>query len=139
MDTSDPVAIRITSGRRSVGVRQDVRALRQAGGWGEGLAVDHRELLASEHETNGASGVRQRHAPGLNGLRRIARAHDHHVRHGSQAGQLLDRLMRRTILAERDAVMGPDVHHTRMAQRREANAGPHVNIFMPGGGLVAHR
>jgi hypothetical protein len=46
-------------GRRSAGVRQDVRALRESGGWSEGLAVDHRELLASEHDTDGAGGVRQ--------------------------------------------------------------------------------
>src|SRR5438477_12204021 len=31
-----------------------------------------------------------------------------------------------TVLAERDAVVGPDVDDARSTQRRQANAGPHV-------------
>ena len=113
-------------GRRSADVRQDVRALRKAGRVGEFLTIDHRKLLASEHETHGAFRVRQRHAPGLDCLRGVARPHHRHVRHGSQTGQLLDGLMRRAILAERDAVMGPDVDDAGSAQCRQADAWPHV-------------
>ena len=68
----------------------------------------------------------QRDAPRLDGFGGVARSQNHHVGHGAQTRQLLDRLMGRAVLSERDTVVGPDVDHVRLAQRREPDARSHV-------------
>jgi hypothetical protein len=48
------------------------------------------------------------------------------IRDRAQAGQLLDRLVRRTVLAQRDAVMGEHVHDVQSHQRGQADRRAHV-------------
>ncbi len=68
----------------------------------------------------------QRDAPRLHGFGGVTRPQDHHVRHRAKTRQLLDGLMGRAVLPQRDAVVGPDVDHARLAQRREPDARTHV-------------
>ena len=43
-----------------------------------------------------------------------------------ERGDLLDRLMGRSVLTDTDRVVAPDKQHLRLGQRRETNCGPHV-------------
>src|SRR2546427_555022 len=46
--------------------------------------------------------------------------------HRPQGGELLDRLMRGSVLTEADRVVGEDVDHGQIGQRGEADRRPHV-------------
>ena len=49
-----------------------------------------------------------------------------HVWHGAQAGQLLDRLVRRAVLAQADRIMGQHVDHPLAHDRAKPDRRPHV-------------
>ena len=118
--------MRMSSGDPSSGVDQDVGAACGAGGRGERRPVEHRKLLAGEHQPHRPGRVLHRDPPRLDRLVGVGRPEHQHVRHRPQAGELLDRLMRRAVFADRDAVVGPDVDHVRRAQRGQPDARAHV-------------
>src|SRR5690606_21007292 len=57
-------------------------------------------------------------APRDGGLDRVAGAPDGHVRDEAQAREMLDRLVRRSVLAEADRVVREHEHALRLHQRR---------------------
>ena len=119
--------MRMSSGTRSE-PRRRVRT-RRARSRSAGASVDaieYRQLLAREHQSDRSARVLHRNAPRLDRLVRVGGTDHHHVRHRAQARELLDRLVRRAVLAERDAVVRPHVDHVRVAQRGQPNARPHV-------------
>jgi hypothetical protein len=59
--------------------------------------------------------------PGRCGFHRVGRAPGVQVRRGAQAGQLLDRLVRRAVFAQTDGVVGVHINHALLHQRRHAN------------------
>ena len=58
--------------------------------------------------------------PGDRGLDRVARPPDIHVGHQAQARRMLDRLVRRPVLAQADRIVREDVDRAHAHQRREA-------------------
>jgi len=70
--------------------------------------------------------VGQRRRPALGGLHRIGRAEDFQLGHRPQALEMLDRLVRRPVLAEPDRIMGHDVDDLGLLQRRQADGGPAI-------------
>ena len=60
------------------------------------------------------------------GLVRVGGAHDREVRDGAERRELLDRLVRRAVLAEGDGVVRPDEDRRDVHQRGEAHRGAHV-------------
>ena len=64
--------------------------------------------------------------PGPGDLVGVAGAHDVEARDGAQRRELLDRLVRRAVLAERDGVVGPDEDRRRLHERGETHRGAHV-------------
>ena len=60
-----------------------------------------------------------RHPPGLGDLVRVAGPDHVEAGHRPQRGELLDRLVGRPVLAEPDRVVGEDVDHRQLHQRRE--------------------
>ena len=73
-------------------------------------AVEHRQILPREDEHAGTD-EGHRHPPGVRGLIGVRRPDGDQLRDGAQADQLLDRLVRRAILADGDAVVGEDEDH----------------------------
>ena len=68
----------------------------------------------------------ERELPRQRRLVGVGRAHHVHVRRGAQVGQLLDRLVGRAVLAQADRVVGEDVDHRQVHQRRQAHRALHV-------------
>ena len=118
--TSEPVAIRITSGSPASASAQHVAALATpeagastrcgrawAGPGARGRAPRARGAAASTNRhvsaTSFASAGRNTSRPG----------------HRPQRGELLDRLMGRAVLADADRVVGEDVHDGDLHQRRQ--------------------
>ena len=64
--------------------------------------------------------------PGDRDLVRVGRAHDREPGDGAEGGELLDRLVRRAVLAERDGVVRPDEDRRHLHERREAHRRAHV-------------
>ena len=56
----------------------------------------------------------------------VGRAYDVEARHRAQRGEVLDRLVGRTVLAEADRVVGPDVGDRQLAQGRDPHRAAHV-------------
>ena len=80
--------------------------------------------------TLGRSCASQRELPALGGLDRIARAEHQEIGDRAQRGQMLDRLMRRPVLAEADGVVRHDMddalaHQRGQPDRRPAIIGEH--------------
>ena len=102
--------IRITSGSPAVGVGQHVGAALDTARGRVARAVEHRELLARQRE-------RRRARPGASIASRQASTvsvasagpHEAQVRDRAQRRVVLDRLVRRAVLAEADRVVRPDV------------------------------
>ncbi len=67
-----------------------------------------------------------REPPRLDRLGRVGRSHEAQVQDRPQGRVVLDRLMRRAILAEPDRVVRPDVGHGEALERRETHRGSHV-------------
>jgi hypothetical protein len=94
----------------ALGLGQHIGALR-----GEVLGLvlgpQRRQALAAQRQDRGGGGLDQRDFPGLGGLHRVGGAEDQHVGRGAQHGEVFDRLVRRAVLAQPDAVMGHHVLH----------------------------
>ena len=91
-------------------------------------ALEHRNALAGKDEPDRAAAVAARKdaAPRVGGLVRVARPHHRQVRDGPQRREVLDGLMGRTVLAEPDRVVGPDVDGVDVHQRGQSHRGAHV-------------
>ena len=107
-------------------IGQDVGAAPQAVGRGELRAVERRHVLPRQHQRHRPVARLQRDAPGDGGLVGVARRMTMRLRNRAQAGELLDRLMRGAVLAQRDAVVGEHVDHVQPHQRGEADRRAHV-------------
>ena len=81
--------------------------------------------MPGQYESNGPIGF-DRHAPCKGGLVRIGRTNDGEIRNRTQSCELLDRLMRRTIFAQRDAVVREHVNDMQSHQRGEPDGRTHV-------------
>ena len=68
----------------------------------------------------------ERRFPGLRRLDRIGRAEHQQVRYGTQACQLLHRLMGGAVFAQPDGVVGHDMDHPKAHQGRQPNGGTAV-------------
>ena len=71
-------------------------------------------------------GWAMRCGPGLGALVGIGRADHADPGHGAQAGQVLDRLVGRPVLAEADRIVGEHEHDRQLHQRGEADRLQHV-------------
>src|SRR5204862_1748073 len=71
-------------------------------------------------------GVRSRDLPRLYGLVGVCRAQQRKIRKRAEACQLFHRLMRRSVLAQSDAVVGPYIDDVGLAQGRQSDAWSHV-------------
>ena len=82
-------------------------------------AVEDRHVLACQDQRDGPVVAVDRRPPRLGDLVRVGGAD--HVEAGdrAQAGELLDRLVGRAVLAEADRVMGEDVDHRQLHQGGE--------------------
>src|SRR6266545_3156179 len=89
-------------------------------------AIYDRDLLTRQHERHWSVAMRNRRAPRLHDFRRIGGADDSHVGDRAQRGELLDRLMRRSVFAQADRVVREHVDGREMRQRRQPNGWPHV-------------
>ena len=76
--------------------------------------------------TDGRRRWLQRHLPALGRLHRVGGAEDEQVRHGAQGGQVLDRLVRRAVLAQADGIVRHHVDDAHAHQRDEADRRPAV-------------
>ncbi len=68
----------------------------------------------------------ERRLPAFDRLDAVGRPPEVHVRHRPQRREMLDRLMRRTVLAEADGVVGEDVHDPDLHERGDAKRGSGV-------------
>ena len=112
--------------RQKVGSRHDgldFRAARQQGhvagafGFAQDIAAEGGEVRGGVFKTQGGKGLtrqgehrwgvvmRQRRLPAFGGLDRVGRPEHQQVRHGAQGREMLDRLVRRAVLAETDGIM----------------------------------
>ena len=107
------------------GIGQHIAALGQTGRRGEYGAIQCGEILPRQDQHNRFPGLHD-HTPGLHHLVGIAGAQHNHPRQRPQRSQLLDRLMRRTILAHSDRIMGEYMDHRDPHQRTQANRSPCV-------------
>ena len=87
-----------------------------------GDLVEQRHGLAREREQRRAVGAIERGDERARGLLGIGGADDVEIRDDAQAGDGLDRLVRRAVLADADAVVREDVDDGQVAERREADA-----------------
>ena len=63
------------------------------------------------------------HPPRLDHLVGVARPQGDETRNGAQAGELLDRLVRRAVLAQADRIMGEDVDRRQLHQGGQPDRG----------------
>src|SRR5215216_7969942 len=80
-----------------------------------------RYVLARQRQNARTIGTLQRQLPALGDFDGIARAEDRQVRHRAQRGQMLDRLVGRTVLAEPDRVVGHHMNDALPHERGETN------------------
>ena len=104
--------------------RQDVAAARDVAPGRR--TIELRNVLAAEHQTDRPVLVLHGGPPRLRGLRGVPGPDHRKVRHRPQRHQLLDRLVRRAVLAEADRIVRPDEDRRELTQRRQANGRPHV-------------
>ena len=118
ISTSEPVAIRITL-RARLGVLEAIGAAR-AEVFGRRLDPHRGQVLARQRK-HARPVVGQRRGPAFGGLDRVGRAIDGQVGDQPQRLEMLDRLVRRPILAKPDRIVGHDVDDARVLQRAEAD------------------
>ena len=126
--TSEPVATRMTSGRRRrcrAGRSRPGRRRRRVG-VAVGAARERRDVLAGQAERRRAAGVLEDRLPGGDGLVGVRGADDDEAGDRAQRGEVLDRLVGRAVLAEADGVVGPDVGHGQLHDRRQPDRRAHV-------------
>ena len=124
--TSEPVPISTSSGpsapsssTRTYAPRATPCRARSA------VFVQHRHVLAAEHD-RGRAVVVEVDAPCLGGLVRVGRPDHPEARHRADRGELLDRLVRRPVLADADRVVRPDEGHLVPGERGDAHGAAHV-------------
>jgi len=118
---------RIGTALLATGVREDVGAAGDAVGQGRIRGrIEHRELLAREREQRGTGTLGERDAPSRGRLVGVRRTDDEHVRDQPESGEMLDGLVRGTVLAQSDAVVREDVDRVQVAERSETDGGSHV-------------
>ena len=96
------------------------RVVRHGGG------VPHRQPLARQRERRRPVGLAQRVPPRERGLVVAGRTHDVDVGRRAQRDQLLDRLVRRPVLADADRVVREHERRRDAHDRREPDRGLHV-------------
>ena len=123
--SSEPVPISTHVGQLVGDAAEHVAALGDAVAVG---ALEHRNALAGQDEPDRAAAVTARHdaAPRVGRLVGVTGAHHRQVGDRAQCREVLDGLMRGTVLAEADGVVGPDVDGVDVHQRRQPHRGPHV-------------
>ena len=89
-----------------------------------GRALEHRHLLAREDERGRALAV-DVDPPRLRGLVGVGRADHPEPGHRPHRREVLDRLVRRAVLAETDGVVRPDERGLVAGERGEAGGGAH--------------
>mmetsp|Transcript_3135 Transcript_3135/g.3682 ORF Transcript_3135/g.3682 Transcript_3135/m.3682 type:complete len:669 (-) Transcript_3135:198-2204(-) len=104
-----------------VGALEGARAL-----VGGGAGVDNGEVLAREDERGRAGLARNRVGVGSGRLLGIARAHHVEVGHGAEAGDDLNGLVGRAVLADADRIVGPDVRDGKVRESGDADGAHHV-------------
>ena len=90
------------------------------------VAVKRGDALPGQDQRHRAITGFNRDPPGDGRLVRIAWANDDQLRHRAQRGKLFDRLMRWTVLSERNAVVRENIDHPQLHQRRQPNRWPHI-------------
>ena len=121
--TSEPVAISRTGGRgvarQDVGARGAQRlsspAPRRVGRFWRVSAMTLGVVLRLERDL-----------PALGRLDRVGRPHHLQAGNGAQRRQMLDRLMRRAVLAQPDRIVGHHVDDAQAHQRRQTDRGPAI-------------
>src|SRR5579884_2653396 len=105
---------------------EHVGAALEAVGGGEAAAVERRDVLAAQRNRRRAVAIGDRDAPGPDRLVGVARTDEEEVRDRAQRRVVLDRLVRRPVLAEAHAVVRVDPDGAEVGERREADGGAHV-------------
>ena len=85
------------------------------------LEADRRQVLAAQRHDRGVLAVLERREPALGGLDPVGGAEHQEPRDRPQGRELLDRLVRRPVLAEPDRIVRADQDHALVHQRREAD------------------
>ena len=93
---------------------------------GHGVGVQHGQALAAEREGHRRVGLVEREAPCQGGLVRTRRADHVQVRGGAQMRELLDRLVRRAVLAQPDRIVGEHDDRRQVHDRRQPHRPLHV-------------
>ena len=114
-DAVGPAVGRLVRG----GFEEHVGAPGHARGRAELRAVERRQILPAEYQDGRSVGPPHDHAIGLRHLVGIGRTEHADSGDRAGAGELLDRLVRRAILAEADRVVREDVDDPEVAQRRQ--------------------
>ena len=107
-------------------IGQDIAALGQPRGRGINCTVEGRDVLACKDEDCRLVMELHDDFPGLDHLVGIGGAEHDEAGDRPQRGQLLDRLMRRTVLAHADRVVSEDVDHRDLHDRGQADGHPAV-------------
>ncbi len=83
-------------------IGEDVGTLLHAARRGKDGAVEDRQILPAHQQDDRSVVAGHGDLPGFDCFAGIGRAEDDKIRHGAQAGELLNRLMRRTVFADCD-------------------------------------
>ncbi len=103
------------------------------------MALEMRQILPRQNQAGGAVAAFDGGKPRDHGLDRVTRPPHRVVRNQSQAGDVLDGLMRRTVFAEPDAVVRKDVDHALVHQRGHAHGVAAVIGKREKGAAVDHK
>src|SRR3972149_1610237 len=121
------------------GVREHVRALREAFGASVPCPVYIWHVLPREHEGGGAPLVQQGRLPCLGRLIGVGRPYHRKVGYRAQARELLYRLVRWAVLAEADGVVREDVYGLKSHEGGEPYGRLHVVREDEEGRAVGHQ
>ena len=102
------------------GISHDIGAPRDAGSRREARAVEGRERLAGQHQTGGLMLQTHDDAPGLDDFVGVGRSQRDETGNAAQRDELLDRLVRRTVLPDADRIMREHVDDRKLHQRAQA-------------------
>ena len=124
--TSEPVAISVIASRR-VGLAQRRTPPRaQSSGSNRSGRSSAGSVWRGQRQQRRAVAALEREAPRRGGLEAVGGPHHQQVRDRAQRGEVLDRLVRRAVLAEEDAVVREHPHRLQLHQRGEPDRGPRV-------------
>ena len=108
------------------GVAQHIAAAAQPIGRGVAVAVEGRQVLPAQCQYHRPVSDLQRDAPGHGGFVGIRGAYHDQIGNRAQVCQLLDRLMRRSVLAERKTVVSEYMDDVQAHQRSKPDGRAHV-------------